>query len=152
MKNLRHSKICEIINSRSVETQDELQALLKAEDFHVTQATVSRDIKALGISKVMSRSGRYRYALPSESPMVSETFSPRLRNIFRECVTDIDTAQNIVVIKTLSGMGQAAGAAVDAMNAPEVVGCLAGDDTAFIAMRGEQAASELMEQLRVLLA
>jgi transcriptional regulator of arginine metabolism len=149
MKNLRQSKIEDIIKRQAVETQEELQALLKVDGFDVTQATVSRDIKSLRIHKTLTSKGTYRYALP---PGPAETaFSARLRTIFRESVTNIDNAQNLTVIKTLPGMAQAACSALDAMNAPMVVGTLAGDDTAFIAMRDETAATELAEQLRAIL-
>jgi transcriptional regulator of arginine metabolism len=149
MKNLRQSKLAELIGREAVETQDDLQTLLREEGFDVTQATISRDIKALRIYKTLTDKGAYRYALPSEPP--DSTFSARLRTIFRESVTSIDTAQNIVVLKTLSGMAAAACAALDAMSSPTVVGTLAGDDTAFIAMRSEAAANGLMEQLRSVL-
>jgi transcriptional regulator of arginine metabolism len=149
LKNLRQGKLIEIIERQAVETQEELQALLKNEGYDVTQATVSRDIKALRIYKTLSDKGAYRYALPSEPS--ESAFSSRLRTIFRESVTHIDSAQNIVVIKTISGIASGACAALDAMNIPEIIGSLAGDDTAFIAMRSETAAKELSNRLRVML-
>ena len=149
MKNLRQTKLAEIIVRQPVETQEDLQTLLKAEGFNVTQATISRDMKALRIYKALTDRGKYRYALPSDPP--EHAFSARLRTIFRESVISINNAQNLVVIKTLSGMAQAACAALDSMNAPMVVGTLAGDDTAFIAMRSEQASKALMEKLRSVL-
>lgn len=149
MKNLRQAKLAEIIGRENVETQEDLQALLRKEGFEVTQATVSRDIKALRVYKTLSDKGTYRYALPSEPP--DNVFSSRLRTIFRESVTHIDSAQNLVIIKTLSGMAPAACAALDAMDAPMVVGTLAGDDTAFIALRSDSAAKGLLEQLRSVL-
>jgi transcriptional regulator of arginine metabolism len=149
MKNLRQSKLKEIIQKKAVETQEELQMLLKNEGFDVTQATISRDIKALRIYKTLSEKGTYRYAI---SPEPSENaFSARLRTIFRESVMNIDNAQNLAVIKTLPGMAPAACAALDAMNNPMVVGSLAGDDTAFIALRSDAAAKELAVQLRAIL-
>jgi transcriptional regulator of arginine metabolism len=149
MKNLRHSKLIEIIGRDVVETQDDLKALLKNEGFDVTQATISRDIKALRVYKSLSQTGQYHYTLMPEPP--ESIFSSRLRTIFRESVTHIDHAQNLTVIKTLPGMGQAACSAIDAMYNPMVVGSLAGDDTAFIAMRTETAAKDLAVQLRVML-
>ncbi|MDR0292717.1 MAG: arginine repressor [Oscillospiraceae bacterium] len=149
MKNLRQAKLTEIIARQNVETQEELQALLRGEGFDVTQATVSRDIKALRVYKTLSNKGTYRYALPSEPP--ESAFSPRLRTIFRESVTLIDSAQNFVVLKTLPGTAPAACSAIDAMSAPMVVGSLAGDDTAFVALRSESAAKALVEQLRSVL-
>ncbi|MDR0325622.1 MAG: arginine repressor [Oscillospiraceae bacterium] len=149
MKNLRQAKLIEIIGRENVETQEDLQVLLRKEGFEVTQATVSRDIKALRVYKTLSEKGAYRYALPSEQP--DNVFSARLRTIFRESVTHIDNAQNLVIIKTLPGMASAACSALDAMNAPMVAGSLAGDDTAFIALRSDSAAKGLVEQLRSVL-
>jgi transcriptional regulator of arginine metabolism len=149
MKNLRHNKIIELINRENVETQEDLQRLLKKEGFDVTQATISRDIKALRVYKTLSDKETYRYALPPEP--AEGIFSARLRTIFRESVISIDYAQNLVIIKTLPGMGPAACSALDAMNAPTVVGTLAGDDTAFIALRSETSAKGLMEKLRAVL-
>jgi transcriptional regulator of arginine metabolism len=149
MKNLRQSKLIEIIGRQAVETQEDLQVLLKKEGFDVTQATVSRDIKALRIYKVLSEEGAYRYATSPEP--AASAFSSRHRTIFRESVTHIDNAQNLAVIKTLPGMAQAACSALDAMNDVMVVGSLAGDDTAFIAMRSEAAAKDLVVQLRSIL-
>ena len=149
MKNLRQTKLIEILTGQSVETQDELQALLQKEGFHVTQATVSRDIKELRVYKALSPNGKYRYAMPSEP---SETvFSSRLRTIFRTGVTHIDYAQNLVVIKTLPGMASGVCAAMDTMDAPMLVGSVAGDDTVFVAMRSESAAKELMKRLQAVL-
>ena len=149
MKNLRQTKLAEIIGREDVETQERLQELLRAEGFDVTQATVSRDIKALRVYKALTEKGAYRYALPPEPS--DNVFSSRLRTIFRESVTHIDNAQNLVVIKTLPGMAPAACSALDAMSSPTVVGTLAGDDTAFIALHSEAAAKGLVEQLRSVL-
>jgi transcriptional regulator of arginine metabolism len=149
MKNLRQSKLVEILSKQPVETQDDLQALLQKEGFQVTQATISRDIKELRIYKALSQNGKYRYALPSES--AEQVFSARQRTLFRTGVTHIDYAQNIVVIKTLPGMASGACAAMDTMDAPMLVGSVAGDDTVFVAMRSEQAAKELMKRLQTVL-
>lgn len=150
MKNLRQTKLCEIINREDIETQEDLQLRLREAGFDVTQATVSRDIKALRIYKALTGKGTYRYALPAEKD--ADAFSPRLRTIFRESVSSIDRAQNLVVIKTLPGMAPAACSALDAMSPPTVVGTIAGDDTAFIAMRTESAAAEWMESLLTFLS
>jgi transcriptional regulator of arginine metabolism len=152
MKNLRHGKIIGILGRQAVETQEDLQAILKAEGFQVTQATVSRDIKELRIFKTLAPNGKYRYAVPSGPS--GQTFSApaRLRTIFRTSVTHIDAAQNIVVIKTLAGTAQGACAAIDSMNDPAVAGSIAGDDTVFVALRNENAAQELTVRLRALLA
>ena len=150
MKNLRHSKIIEILSRQAVNTQDDLQAILEADGFQVTQATVSRDIKELRIVKTLAPSGEYRYAVPSEPSGQTFSASARLRTIFRTSVTHIDAAQNLVVIKTLPATAQGACAAIDSMNDPAVVGSIAGDDTVFVTLRNENAAVELMERLRAL--
>ncbi len=150
MKRRRQEKIVEIVGKRDVETQEELLRLLRTEGMEATQATVSRDIRELRLYKVLSDKGIYRYALPGEAP--DDALSARLRTIFRESVTSIDIAQNLVIIKTLPGMAQAACSALDASPNPTVAGTLAGDDTAFIALRGDAEAKNLAEQLKAILA
>jgi len=149
MKNQRQAKILEIISERNIETQEELLAALQERGFSSTQATISRDIKELRIVKELDVSGTYRYsAAKSES---KATFSNRLNTIFRECVTGYDYAQNIVVINTLPGLASAACSALDGMKMPQVVGTIAGDDTAFILMRDTHLAIELCEEIKRLL-
>ncbi|MDR1691843.1 MAG: arginine repressor [Oscillospiraceae bacterium] len=145
MKRERQEKILEIVGRAKAETQEELLGLLRAEGIEATQATVSRDIRELRLVKTLTERGSYRYALPGEAS--DDAMTARLRGIFRECVTSIDAALNLVVIKTLPGMAQAACAALDASPNPSVVGTLAGDDTAFIALRSERGAKTLAEQL-----
>ena len=141
MKAKRHDMISKLIVSENIETQEELAGKLRDHGFSVTQATVSRDIKELRLIKILSaETGKYKYAAASTE--VENSFSTRLRNIFRECVTDIDAAQNMVVIKTLPGLGQAAAMAIDAMRDKRVVGTLGGDDTVFIVMQTESVASQ----------
>lgn len=150
MKAQRQAKIMEIITSGSIETQEQLLAALQESGFQSTQATISRDIKELRIVKELTSMGSYRYttAAEEEKPGV---FSSRLNTIFRECVTNYDYAQNIVVIKTMPGLADAACSAVDAMNLPGVVGSLAGDDTAMIVMRDNAAAAAFCGELKKLL-
>ena len=113
--------------------------------YATTQATVSRDIKELRLIKILSSTtGKYRYAVATSE--VENSFTSRLRNIFKECVTEISYAQNMVVIKTLPGLGQAAAMAIDAMRDKRVIGTLGGDDTVFIVMRDEGVASQFCSE------
>lgn len=149
MKNQRQAKIVEIISNRNVETQEQLLALLQAEGFRGTQATVSRDIKELRIVKELTNLGTYRYTTTSNE--VAGSFSARLNAIFKECVTSIDYAQNIVVLRTLPGLASAAGSALDAMCLSSVVGTLAGDDTVMVVMRDINAAAAFSGEIKNLM-
>ena len=150
MKSARHSLILEIIEEKDIETQEELAEELKRRGVKVTQATVSRDIKELRIVKELTSMGTYRYATSNKE--VGGTFSARLNTIFRECVTSFDYAQNMVVIKTLPGLASAACSAIDAMNMSVVVGSLAGDDTAFLVMRDNNAAAAFCAEIKKLVS
>ena len=142
MKFQRQAKILELIDRFEIETQEELTDHLRAVGYSTTQATVSRDIKELRLIKSLStETGKYKYTAGA-----ADSFTTRLRNIFRECVTDIDAAQNMVVIKTLPGLGQAAAMAIDAMRAVDVVGTLGGDDTVFVVMRDTESAERFSRQ------
>lgn len=149
MKSKRQSKIMEIIANRNVETQEQLLALLQAEGFRGTQATISRDIKELRIVKELTNLGTYRYSAPNSD--VVNSFSTRLNTIFRECVTGFDYAQNIIVIRTLPGLASAAGSAIDSMSMSMVVGTLAGDDTVMVVMRDNNAAAAFCGEIRNLI-
>lgn len=143
MKNSRFNKILEIIQNNSVETQEELAEKLRESGIDVTQATVSRDIKELGLIKVAAEDGRYRYKFIGRS--LDNTYN-KLLNVFSESLISIDYANNIVVIKTLPGMGQAAAAAIDSLGWAEIVGTVAGDDTIFAVVRSEKTAEELVHR------
>ncbi len=149
MKTQRQAKILEIVNTRDVETQEQLLQELQDAGFYSTQATISRDIKELRIVKELTSFGTYRYTTSTKE--VAGTFSSRLNTIFRECVTGYDYAQNIVVIHTLPGLASAAGSAVDAMNMSVVLGTLAGDDTVMIVMRDNNAAAAFCGEIKNLL-
>jgi transcriptional regulator of arginine metabolism len=149
MKNKRQAKIMEIITNRNVETQEQLLKELKEAGFRSTQATISRDIKELRIIKELTSFGTYRYAATNEE--MSGTFSGRLNTIFRECITNFDYAQNMVVIHTLPGLASAAASAIDSMNMSVVVGSIAGDDTVFIVMRDTNAAAAFCGEIKHLL-
>lgn len=139
MKNERHRRILQIISTKKIGTQNELIAELRREGCSVTQATVSRDIRELRISRELGGDGRPYYVSPEDKTVDVET---RLRNIFKECVTSAARAQNIVVIKTLPGLAPAACSAVDKMKIRHLVGTIAGDDTAFMAMTDDDAAED----------
>ena len=145
MKYQRQAKILELIDRFEIETQEDLTDHLRAVGYNTTQATVSRDIKELRLIKSLSATtGKYKYT--SAAAGAADSFTTRLRNIFRECVTDIDAAQNMIVIKTLPGLGQAAAMAIDAMRAEDVVGTLGGDDTVFVVMRDTESAERFSRQ------
>lgn len=149
MKSKRQAKIMEIISTTNVETQEQLLQLLQDAGFTSTQATISRDIKELRIVKELTSFGTYRYTTATKE--VPNTFSSRLNTIFRECVTNFDYAQNIIVIHTLPGLANAAASALDAMNMSVVLGTLAGDDTVFIVMRDTNAAAAFCGEIKGLL-
>lgn len=149
MKFKRHSTILNLIESRAVETQNELLELLLQAGYDVTQATISRDIKELRLIKTLDREGRYRYSVGGSENR--EDYSLRFRNIFRESVIAIDNAMNLVVIKTPPGVASAAAAAVDAMSATNIVGSIAGDDTIFLAMRSIEDAADFCREIENML-
>ncbi len=147
MKYNRHAKILEIIEENVIVTQEELAQKLKEQGFDVTQATVSRDIKELRLIKVMSQGEQYRYSvITNEESNISE----KLLTILKQSHVSSDYANNIVVIKTLSGMAQAAAAALDSLKWSEVVGTIAGDDTIMIVCRAERMAEDLVNRMNKL--
>ena len=149
MKAKRQAKIMEIISNTNVETQEQLLQQLQAAGFNSTQATISRDIKDLRIVKELTTFGTYRYTTAARE--VPSTFSSRLNTIFRECVTNFDYAQNIVVIHTLPGLASAAASALDTMSMSVVLGTLAGDDTVMVVMRDNNAAAGFCGEIKSLL-
>ncbi len=148
MKKARHQKIIEIISKYAVETQEELAGYLRQAGVEATQATVSRDIRELKLFKVPAEGGKQKYAvLRQEDGGIEDKYSRVLRDAF----VSMDMAQNILVLKTVSGMAMAAAAALDAMEFPEVVGCIAGDDTIFAAVRTVEETRQLMEKVRAMM-
>ena len=148
MKKIRHRKIIELIEKYEIETQEELAGYLKETGFSVTQATVSRDIRELKLSKVPSGSGKQKYAvLKHDESRMGDKYSRVLRDGF----VSMDMAQNILVVKTVSGMAMAVAAALDALKFSEVVGCIVGDDTIMVAVRTVEETRELMERLHVII-
>ena len=146
MKARRQAEILAIIQENDIETQDQLLEKLKERGLRSTQATISRDIKELHLVKELTGHSTYKYAVSERK--TSLNVAGRLNTIFRESVTSFDSAQNLVVLKTMPGLASAACSALDKMNLPEIVGTLAGDDTAFIAMRDVQSAATLCTELR----
>ena len=148
MKLERHSKIVELIGKYEIETQEELAEHLKQAGYKVTQATVSRDIRELKLTKVQSENGRQRYMV-----MQNQTaFSDKYIRILKDGYVSMDMAQNILVIKTVSGMAMAVAAALDEIHFHEIVGCIAGDDTVMCAVRSVDDTILLMDKLKKLIS
>ena len=147
MKTSRHAKILELIQKNEIGTQEELSARLEQEGYQVTQATVSRDIRELKLTKVAMSNGRQKYAALTEA---NEDLSEKYTRVFRDAFVSMDMAQNILVIKTVSGMAMAVAAAIDAMHLHEIVGCIAGDDTIMCAVRSVDDTIAVMSRLRKL--
>ena len=143
MKSKRQNKILDLIENNEVETQEELVTLLNKADYRVTQATISRDIKELHLIKVQSSSGAYKYAVNKKNKANDMDIMMR---IFKDTVMSVDSAGNLVVIKTLSGSANAAAELVDSLHYSGVMGTLAGDNTIFVATVSEQAAEEIAER------
>ena len=149
MKNDRQRRILEIVEREAIDTQEQLQQKLQEQGVTCTQATISRDIKQLHLIKEPAGGGKYRYAVSSQRTRLN--VADKLRSICRESITSIDAAQNIVVIKTMSGLANAAGAALDSISIPEIVGSLAGDDTVLLVMRDNASARNFCEDIHTLL-
>ena len=144
MKVNRHAKIIELINRYQNETQEELAARLNEEGFKVTQATVSRDIRDLKLTKIPAEDGRQRYALHQNN---GSGMSDKYIRVLRDGYVSMDMAQNILVIKTVAGMAMAVCAAIDAMHWNEVVGSIAGDDTIMCAIRSVDDTISVMDKI-----
>ncbi len=145
MKSGRHTKILEIISEYPIETQDELLTRLKSFGYTATQATISRDIKDLRLVKTLTSNGKYRYVTASETQGENRS---SFESLFATSVVSIDFAQNLVVIKTYSGMANAVCASLDSTDNSGVVGTIAGDDTIFIACRTNELAQKLVATLK----
>ena len=149
MKSARQIEILNIIQSMDIETQEQLLEELKHRGFNTTQATISRDIKQLRLVKELSPNGSYRYA-SSERKSTSNS-AGRLRNIFKEGVTAVAVAQNLVVVKTMPGLASAACSALDGMEIPGMVGTPAGDDTGILIMHDNISAEAFSNEIHKLL-
>mgnify|MGYP000293232693 CR=1 FL=1 len=148
MKKIRHRKIVEIIENHNVETQEELAGYLKEAGFVVTQATVSRDIRELNLSKVPDGNGRQKYVVLQQD---DSRLGDKYIRVLRDGFASMDMAQNILVVKTVSGMAMAVAAALDALKFPEIVGCIAGDDTIMVAVRTVEDTRALMDKIHVMI-
>lgn len=145
MKTKRQSKILELIRKNDIETQEELLAYLLNDGFVVTQATVSRDIREMKLTKISTEGGRQKYAALNDKV---ESMSEKYVRVLRDGFVSMDIAQNILVIKTVSGMAGAVCASIDAMNIHEIVGSIAGDDTIMCAIRTNEDTVAIMKKLR----
>ena len=145
MKTRRQAKILELIQRKDVETQEELSAYLVREGFQVTQATVSRDIRELKLTKIAMDNGKQKYAVITDA---DSGMMEKYARVLREGFISMDLAKNIVVIKTVSGMAGAVCAAIDAMKFQEMVGSIAGDDTIICIIRDDEEAVKIMKKLR----
>jgi len=149
MKTDRQAMILEIVNSENIETQEQLLLRLKARGIESTQATMSRDIKQMHLVKEPIGQGSYRYTVSGSRSRLNA--AEKLRNIFRESIISIDSAQNIVVLKTMPGLANGACSALDHMEIRDLLGTLAGDDTAFAVLRSSEAAVDLCLRIQELL-
>ncbi len=145
MKGNRHAKIVELISQYEVETQEELADLLNESGFKVTQATVSRDIRDLKLTKVLAQDGKQKYIILQTNTSGMEEKYVRM---IRDGYVHMDMAQNILVIKTVSGMAMAVAAGIDAMDWKEVVGCIAGDDTIMCAIKSVDDTYVVMDKIK----
>lgn len=145
MKRSRHEKIVELIEAYNVETQDELAEKLKTAGFKVTQATVSRDIRELKLSKIPTGDGRQKYVVFRQD---DSHLGDKYIRVLKDGFVSMDRAQNILVIKTVSGMAMAVAAAIDAMKHREIVGSIAGDDTIMMAIRTNEDTISVMDKIR----
>ena len=149
MKNDRQRRILEIVEREAIDTQEQLQQKLQEQGVTCTQATISRDIKQLHLIKEPVGQGRYRYTVSSQRNKLN--VADKLRTIFRESIISVDSAQNIVVIKTMAGLANAAAAAMDGMSISGLVGTLAGDDTALLVMKDAEMAKGFCEDIHEML-
>jgi transcriptional regulator of arginine metabolism len=149
MKVTRHARILEIINSKDIETQEELADELRKSGMNITQATVSRDIKELKLIKVLSESGKYKYA----TIMHTENFlSNKLVNIFSQTVIGVESVDKFVVLKTISGSASAAAEAIDSLNFDGIAGTIAGDNTIFVLARDNEKAQTITRKMKKMIS
>ena len=148
MKIARHAQIIKLIQQYDIETQEELAAKLNETGFSVTQATVSRDIRELKLTKVQSDKGGVHYTILKNQ---DQEMSAKYVRVLKDAFVSMDTAGNILVVKTVSGMAMAAGAALDELNWEEIVGCIAGDNTIMCAIRSPEEALRVMDKLKEML-
>ena len=146
MKSKRQEKIIELITSKEIETQEELIAMLAAEGVNATQATISRDIRELKISKSPTGHGTYKYTLHHHEDI---SFNLKLNSTLTASIKRIECANNLVVFHTLPGLASAVAAGIDSMDIPSYLGCIAGDDTIFLAFSDSEMAESFKEELKI---
>ena len=149
MKIKRHNKIIELISNNEIETQEELADMLMQEGHNVTQATVSRDIRELKLSKVSTEDGKQKYAVLNNFDI---EMSEKYIRVLKDGYVAMEPAQNIIVIRTVTGMGMAVATAIDILEISGIVGCIAGDDTVFCAIKSDDKIQDVMEKLGKLVA
>ena len=147
-RNSRQSKILELISLQEIETQEELVSALKDANFDVTQATISRDIKELGLIKILSDSKKYKYAVVSSS---TQALSNKCLNIFKECVISVKSAINLTIIKAIKGTAGMVCSLVDQLSLSQILGCTYGDDTVLIVTADEGDSEFVKDKLNSLL-
>ena len=153
MKSKRQKLICDLILKYEIETQEELVSKLLEAGCKVTQATISRDIRELRLTKIVGESGVQKYALPAQDASIQTPLAGiRFSRVLQEGFINVDIAGNIVVMRTMTGMAMAVAAALDHLNLQEIVGTIAGDDTIFMAVRNEESAKRLCEKIETLVA
>ena len=148
MKSERQNRILELITKYEIDTQEDMMERLRAEGYVVTQATVSRDMKELKLTKALTARGNYRYCANTGR---SGGGNVKLNSLMVDSITTVDYSMNNVVIKTYPGMAQAVASAVDALNMHSILGCVAGDDTIILVTRGEDSSAQLSEKIRELM-
>ena len=144
MKIGRHSKIVDLIGKYDIETQEELAEYLREAGYRVTQATISRDIRELKLTKIPTNDGKQKYALMQNQ---STGMNEKYLRVLKDGFVSMDMAQNILIVKTVSGMAMAVAAAIDAMHWTEVAGCIAGDDTIMCAIRSTDDTIRVMDKI-----
>ncbi len=148
MKLRRHEAIIDLVNNQNINTQEELMENLQKQGFKVTQATVSRDIKELRIFKALGKDGKYRYSTGGRNALDKTS---GFESLFASSVEEVDSAENIVVIKTMTGMAQAVCMSLDNIDFENIVGTIAGDDTIFVLCRNLKATEEMLNKFRKLI-
>ena len=146
MKIGRHAKIVDLIGKYDIETQEELAEQLKREGYRVTQATISRDIRELKLTKVTNSVGNYKYAVQGTASGAIP--APKFNGALVDSITKVSFANNIIVLKTFPGLANAIGAGIDAIRSPEILGCIAGDDTVMVVVASDGAAEDLADKIK----
>lgn len=145
MKETRQQMLVQLIHEHAVETQDELLALLAEKGVHTTQATISRDIRELNVRKVTYDGNKHKYVVnPEDLTGTTDSYT----HVLESCIVSLEAAGNIIVVKTVSGMAMAVGAAIDNLDIEGIVGCIAGDDTLFLAVRSRDLADKIIGEIK----